>query len=76
MPRGVAAQGIRGRIKRRGHATQKVDESAGYTIFSQLRTKEIGVNTVTLAIYCKIIRRAPWIPGIKAQDGIQVWLYS
>ncbi len=37
---------------------QIVDESAGYAIFSQPRTKEIGMNTV-LAIYCEIIRRAP-----------------
>ncbi len=30
---------------------QIVDESAGYAIFSQPRTKEVGVNTVILAIY-------------------------
>ncbi len=33
---------------------QIIDESAGYAIlFSQPRTKEIGVNTVILANYCK-----------------------
>ncbi len=46
---------------------QIVDESAGYTgtctIFSQPRTKEIDVNTVLLAIYCKVIGRAPSIPS-------------
>ncbi len=35
---------------------QIVDESAGYAIFSQPRTKEIGMNTVILAIYCEMIR--------------------
>ncbi len=47
---------------------QIVDESAGYAIFSQPRTKEIGMNTVILAIYCETIRRAPSIPGKSKQD--------
>ncbi len=47
-------------------------ESAGYAIFSQPRTKEIAINTVILAIYCKIIRRAPSIPGKSKQDGMLV----
>ncbi len=49
-----------------------VDESAGYAIFSQPRTKEIGMNTVVLAIYCEIIRRAPSIPGKSKQDSMLV----
>ncbi len=52
---------------------QIVDESAGYAIFSQPRTKEIGMNsTVILAIYCEIIRRAPSIPGKSKQDSMRV----
>ncbi len=56
--------------EKRAYATRNeiVDESAGYAIFSQPRTREIGMNTVILAIYCEIIRRAPSIPGKSKQD--------
>ncbi len=51
---------------------QIVDESAGYAIFSQPRTKEIGMNTVILAIYCEIIRIELSIPGKSKQDSMLV----